>query len=97
MIAVCNKLIKQVNWAGQFVHTVNRAKLKSNWGLLKEAMEGKHSKRINAILHTCDDDQFCVNYFLLLEFVQPKLQRVEDSTEAEDQVITIVHSYPEAK
>ena len=72
-------------------------RLKSNWGLLREAMEGKHAKRMNAILHTCDDDQFCVNYFKLLEFVKPKMQRAEVITETEEQVIRIVHSYPEAK
>lgn len=66
----------------------------TQWGLLKEAIKGKHSKRMNAILHTCDDEQFCVNYFKVLEYVKPKLQRAEVISEAEDQVITIVHSYP---
>ena len=72
---------------------------KSQWGLLKEAMEGKHSKRFNAILHTCDDIEFAKNYIKLLEFVQPKLARSEVSNDAEDQVITIVHvhSNPEVK
>tara|TARA_R110002073_G_scaffold6363_1_gene37667 strand:- start:741 stop:968 length:228 start_codon:yes stop_codon:yes gene_type:complete len=68
---------------------------KSQWGLLKEAIDGKHSKRINAILHTCDDREFCVNYFKLLEFVSPKMQRAEVIRETEDQVITIVHCYSE--
>ncbi|MCZ6595479.1 MAG: hypothetical protein O6943_11285 [Bacteroidetes bacterium] len=67
---------------------------KSQWGLLKEAMEGKHSKRFNAILHTCDDIEFAKNFIKLLEFVQPKLARAEVSNDAEDQVITIVHAYP---
>ena len=68
-------------------------KIKSQWGLLKEAIEGKHSKRLNAILHTCDDIEFAKNFIKLLEFVKPKLQRAEHRNETEDQVITIVHSY----
>jgi len=70
---------------------------KSQWGLLKEAMEGKHSKRFNAILHTCDDIEFAKNYIKILEFVKPKLQRAEESAMLEDQIITIVHSYPLAQ
>jgi hypothetical protein len=70
---------------------------KSQWGLLKETMEGKHSKRFNAILHTCDDIEFAKNYIKLLEFVQPKLARAETVSDVEDQVIKIVHSYPEVK
>jgi hypothetical protein len=66
-------------------------KIKSQWGMLKEAMEGEHSKRMNAILHTCDDDQFCVNYFKMLEYVRPKMQRAEVVSKVEDQVIRIVH------
>lgn len=72
-------------------------KTKSQWGLLKEAIEGKHAKRINAILHTCDDKEFCINYFKLLEYVRPKMQRAEVISNVEDQVITIVHCYSEAK
>ena len=72
-------------------------RLKSNWGLLKEAVEGNHAKRMNAILHTCDDDQFCINYFKLLEYVRPKMQRAEVVSKGEDQVITIVHVRSEAK
>lgn len=53
-------------------------------------MEGMHSKRLNAILATCDDIEFAKNYIKLLEFVQPKLARSEASNDAEDQVITIV-------
>ena len=68
-------------------------KIKSQWGLLKEAIKGKHSKRFNAMLHTCDDIEFAKNYIKLLEFVKPKLQRTEQRSESEDQVITIVHSY----
>lgn len=69
----------------------------SQWELLQEAIKGGHSKRLNAILHTCPDDEFCINYFKILEYVKPKLQRAEVSSIAEDQVITIVHSYPLAK
>ena len=69
-----------------------RYKKKSQWGLLKEAMEGKHSKRFNAILHTCDDIEFAKNYVKLLEFVQPKLARAETVNDVEDHVITIVHT-----
>ena len=69
----------------------------SQWQLLQEAIKGSHSKRINAILHTCSDEQFCINYFKILEYVKPKLQRAEAISEKEDQVITIVHTYSENK
>ena len=72
-------------------------RLKSNWVLLREAMEGKHAKRFDAILETSDDIEFAKNYIKILEFVKPKMQRAEVITETEEQVIRIVHSYPEAK
>lgn len=60
----------------------------SQWLLLQEA----HSKRLNAILHTCNKEQFCINYFKLLEFVKPKLQRAEQRSEKENQITTIVYT-----
>ena len=66
----------------------------SEFDTLMEDMRGKHSKRMNAILLTsADDDEFSINYFKLLEYSAPKLQRTEVIQEAEDQVITIEHVY----
>jgi hypothetical protein len=38
---------------------------------------GVHSKRMNEILATMDDDEFSVTYFKLMEYARPKLQRSE--------------------
>jgi hypothetical protein len=57
-------------------------------------IKGKHSKRLNAILLTMgseDEEAFANNYFKILEFVKPKLQRKEIISEEIDQVITIEH------
>ena len=52
---------------------------------LKDAMLDKHSDRVNAILATTEDDEeFLLNFFKLLEYVQPKLQRTEVKHEAEE-------------
>lgn len=52
---------------------------------------GQHSDRVNAILATTEDDEeFLLNYFKLLEYVQPKLQRTEvESTSEEDIKLTV--------
>jgi len=38
---------------------------------------GKHSKRMNAILVTLEDEDFMIAYFKALEYATPKLQRQE--------------------
>jgi hypothetical protein len=48
---------------------------------------GKHSDRLNAILATTEDDEeFLLNYFKLLEYIQPKLQRTEINQESEEEI-----------
>jgi hypothetical protein len=59
-------------------------------------LTGKHSKRMNAIILTQSEemgseDEFCVNYFKLLEYVHPKLQRTEIQEEEKEIVVTIEH------
>lgn len=44
---------------------------------LANDVAGKHSKRMNAILLTMDDENFTVAYFKILEYAKPKLQRQE--------------------
>ena len=61
--------------------------------VLKDAIQGRHARRFNAALDTCDDETFMLNYIKILEYTTPKLQRVEHESKAEDNVINIVHSY----
>lgn len=79
---------------------------KSEFEKLIEDVNGKHSKRVNAILLTQGDDPakegsdneaFLVNYFKILEYAAPKLQRSEIVEEAKEQTITIEHSFREEK
>jgi len=42
-----------------------------------EDVQGKHSKRMNALLLTMEDEDFMVAYFKALEYSTPKLQRQE--------------------
>ena len=63
---------------------------------LTDDLTGKHSKKLNAILLTQGEElgsenDFANNYFKLLEYVQPKLQRMEILEEEREQVITIEH------
>ena len=64
---------------------------------LIDDINGKHSKRMNAILLTSGKDKsgdhadFAVNYFKMLEYATPKLQRSEIMQETQEQVIKIVH------
>lgn len=74
------------------------AERKSDIEKLMDDVKGKHAKRVNAILLTMgeqggDNDAFLLNYFKLLEYSLPKLQRTEVIGETEDQVITIEHVY----
>ena len=66
---------------------------KSEFEKLLEDVKGTHSKRLNAILKTMDDEDFAVNYFKVLEYASPKLQRSEVIEEAKEQKITIEHTY----
>ena len=65
---------------------------------LIEDVSGKHSKRMNAILATSIGEDFTVNFFKMLEYATPKLQRSEIMQETQEQVIKIVHvsGIPEA-
>ena len=58
---------------------------------LLESMNGVHSKRMNALLHTLDDEDFSVAYFKMLEYSAPKLQRREISVESKETKIIIEH------
>lgn len=70
-------------------------KSKSEFEQLLDDVKGKHSKRMNAILVTSEDDEeFQVAYFKILEYASPKLQRTEIIEEAVEQKIVIEHSYP---
>jgi len=59
-------------------------------GLMKD-VRGKHSKRMNAILVTSEDEDFAVNYFKILEYTTPKLQRQELTGSLEVNRVTIEH------
>ena len=58
---------------------------------LMSDLTGKHSKRMNALLVTMDDEDFTVNYWKGLEYSTPKLQRTEILQAEQDINITIDH------
>jgi len=58
---------------------------------LLDNMQGVHSKRMNAILSTMEDEDFIVAYFKTLEYSAPKLQRREVSIESNETTIIIEH------
>lgn len=58
--------------------------------MVNDVME-KHSKRLNALLVTMDDEDFPINYFKILEYVSPKLMRSEVIEPEREQIITVVH------
>jgi hypothetical protein len=65
---------------------------KSEFDKLLSKMQGRHSKRMNAILETTEDEEaFSVYYFKMLEFSAPKLQRREISVEATETTLIIEH------
>ena len=69
-------------------------KRETEFDRLAKDVTGKHSKRMNAILLTMgeeDEDAFANNYFKLLEYVSPKLQRQEVVKDEVEQTITIQH------
>lgn len=62
--------------------------------MIKELVTGKFAKRLNTYLETCDDIEFAKNYFKLLEFVKPKMQRIEATkVNPEDRTINIIYTY----
>ncbi len=54
-------------------------------------IEGKHSKRANAILVTMEDDDFMVAYFKAIEYKKPKLQRQEISGQLSVNKVIVEH------
>jgi site-specific DNA-cytosine methylase len=58
---------------------------------LMENVSGIHSKRMNAILLTMDDEDFTVNFFKALEYSAPKLQRREIVETDKSMNITVTH------
>jgi len=58
---------------------------------LLTSMQGVHSKRMNAILSTMEDEDFVVAYFKTLEYSAPKLQRREVAIESTETTIIIEH------
>ena len=59
----------------------------AEWAKLKEALLNRHSKKMNIILDTLQDEEFAVQYFKLLEFVVPKLQRQEVELDTKDDLV----------
>lgn len=65
----------------------------SNFDKLMEDVKGVHSKRLNAMLVTMDDEDFAINYFKILEYAAPKLQRQEIVEEEKEFKVTLEHTY----
>ena len=62
---------------------------KTEFEKLAEDVAGRHSKRMNSIMLTQDDENFTLSYFKLLEYAQPKLQRTDVNASVEVDKITI--------
>ena len=58
---------------------------------LLTSMQTVHSKRMNALLSTMEDEDFIVAYFKTLEYSAPRLQRREISVESKETKIIIEH------
>ena len=58
---------------------------------LLTSMQTVHSKRMNALLSTMEDEDFIVAYFKTLEYSAPKLQRREIAVESKETKIIIEH------
>ena len=66
--------------------------------MVKDSVTGKFAKRFNTYLETCDDIEFAKSYLKILEFVKPKMQRVESANHnPEDRTINIIHTYQQGK
>lgn len=85
------KLHSKIDQREITIYDHKNKRLKSKWGLLIEAVENVHSKRMNTILHTCDDVEFAKNFIKLLEYFKPKMQRVESVKELQAPLIRIEH------
>lgn len=59
-----------------------------NWKLLVEAMEGHLAEKFLTIMNSLPDKEFARNYLKLLEYVKPKMVRMENKP-YEDQDNTI--------
>ncbi len=74
------------------VEKEKKKRVSSEWQKLKKAVKGKHSKKFNEVLETMPLDEFMVHFPKVLEYVIPKLQRVEvDQAKEKDTTIRIVH------
>ena len=71
----------------------NKSKRLSEFDRLIEDLKGIHSKRLNAMLVTMDDEDFAINYFKALEYAAPKLQRQEIVEEEKDFTVTLEHTF----
>ena len=51
----------------------------NNWDKIREAIDGKYSKRFMEVLDTLPDREFARNYLKLLEYVKPKVTRKDET------------------
>lgn len=63
----------------------------TGWDKLVKDMDDIHADRFNAMLCTCDEEQFAINYTKLLEYTKPKLQRTVMIDESEPPLIRVEH------
>ena len=66
-------------------------KRRTELDILMDNMQTVHSKRMNALLVTMDDEDFAVNYHKMAEFVIPKLQRREVEVKDTETKVIIEH------
>lgn len=66
--------------------------------MIKGFITGKYAKRFDTFLETSDDENFVRNFIKILEFVKPKMQRIDYAVQNhDDNTINIIHSYPSEK
>lgn len=58
----------------------------TQWDLMKKMLEGSLTEKFINIMHEMNDAQFVRTYLKLLEYVKPKITRVEGSGEAENDI-----------
>lgn len=71
-----------------------KERIKTDYDRLLDDFKNVNSKRMREIMVLSDDEEFARNYFKILEYVAPKLQRTEIIDEkTKDREITITHKF----
>lgn len=58
----------------------------TQWDLMKKMLEGSLTEKFINVMHEMNDAQFVRTYLKLLEYIKPKITRVEGGGEAENDI-----------